>query len=135
MTDDTFVVLVADDHFDPAAAQVGVELLRQAAAPIASAFGDMMAAGRDPRRHCVMVCPALGLPGAPRPPEGQEPFAVAELPREEAAAAFEAARPDIARGIRSHPTRPGYGLVVVTWSQGTQLHQHELAPTARGGRA
>ncbi|MFO0610271.1 MAG: hypothetical protein U0324_44330 [Polyangiales bacterium] len=134
--DEPLMVLAADDAFDPAQVDVGVRLIQQANEQIAAALAEMLAGGRDPRRHCVVVGRVAPPPDAPPLPEGQEWYAVFELPRAEVARSFAAAgRADIAQGITSHRTAPGCGLVVVTWAGGTQLHQHELAAPSKGGRA
>ncbi|MFO0610211.1 MAG: hypothetical protein U0324_44030 [Polyangiales bacterium] len=134
--DETVIVVAADDHFDPAQVDVGVRLIRQATTQIAAALAEMLAAGRDPRRHCVVVGRVAPPPDAPPLAEGQEWYAVFELPRAEVALSFAAAgRADIAQGVTGHRTAPGCGLVVVTWAGGTQLHQHELAAPSKGGSA
>lgn len=134
--DEPLMVLAADDHFDPAQVDVGVRLIQQAEPQIAAVLAEMLAAGRDPRRHCVVVGPVTPPPDAPPLAEGQECYAVFELPRADVARSFAAAgRADIAQGITGHRTAPGCGLVVISWPGGTQLHQHELAAPSKGGRA
>ena len=134
--DEPLMVLAADDAFDPAQVDVGVRHIQQANEQIAAALAEMLADGRDPRRHCVVVGRVAPPPDAPPLAEGQDWYAAFEVPRPEVAQSYAASgREDIAQAIAGHPTKPGCGLVVVVWAGGTQLHQRELAVAPKGGRA
>ena len=114
----------------------GLDVLRSAERAVAGKLGEMLREGRDPRAHCVMVAPAKGLPGVPEAAPGEALFAVVIFTRAAARGLFLSyGREDIASTIAGHDTRAGFGLVVVSWPEGTQLHEVELPVLARGGSA